>query len=109
MKFKVGDTVKVTSGKEKGKTGTIVKVMPREDTVVVGGINLYVKHIKPYAGKSGDRVTVERALSTAKIAIVNDKGVVDRIGYKMAKDGSRTRVFKKSGTVVPQPKTETKK
>lgn len=109
MKFKVGDTVKVTSGKDKGKVSSIVKVVPKKNTVVVDGANMYVKHVKPYGGRSGDKLSVERALPTAKIAIVNDKGEVDRIGYKVAKDGSKTRVFKKTGAVVPEPKKEAKK
>ncbi len=102
MKFKTGDNVKVTTGKDKGKTGTIVRVIPAKDTVVVEGINKYVKHIRPVGGRTGDRVLVERALSTAKIAILNDKGQPDRIGYKVAKDGTKTRVFKKTGAEVPQ-------
>ena len=109
MKFKVGDTVKVTSGKDKGKVSSIVKVVPKKNTVIVEGTNMYVKHVKPYGDKSGDKLSVERALPTAKIAIVNDKGEVDRIGYKVAKDGSKTRVFKKTGAVVPEPKKEAKK
>lgn len=109
MKFKVGDTVKITSGKDKGRVGTIAKVLPKKDAVIVEGVNMYVKHVKPYAGRSGDKLTVERPLPTAKIAIVNDKDQVDRIGYKVAKDGSKTRVFKKTGKVVPEPKTEAKK
>ncbi|NCN51106.1 MAG: 50S ribosomal protein L24 [Candidatus Pacebacteria bacterium] len=109
MKFKVGDKVKVTSGKDKGKLSSIVKVIPKKNTVVVEGANMYVKHVKPMGGRSGDKLSVERALSTAKIALVNDKGEVDRIGYKVAKDGSKTRVFKKTGAAVPEPKTEAKK
>jgi len=109
MKFKVGDKVKVTSGKDKGKLSSIVKVIPKKNTVVVEGVNMYVKHVKPMGGRSGDKLSVERALSTAKIALVNDKGEVDRIGYKVAKDGSKTRVFKKTGAAVPEPKTEAKK
>ena len=109
MKFKVGDKVKVTSGKDKGKLSSIVKVIPKKNTVVVEGANMYVKHVEPMGGRSGDKLSVERALSTAKIALVNDKGEVDRIGYKVAKDGSKTRVFKKTGAAVPEPKTEAKK
>ncbi len=102
MKFKTGDNVTVTTGKDKGKSGTIVRVVPAKDKVVVEGVNKYVKHVKPMGGRTGDRVLVERALSTAKIAIVNDKGQPDRIGYKIAKDGTKSRVFKKTGAVVPE-------
>lgn len=109
MKFKVGDTVKVTGGKDKGIVSTITRVIPKKDTVVVAGANVYVKHVKPYGGRSGEKVSVERPLPTAKVAVVNDKKEVDRIGYTVGKDGSKTRVFKKTGTAMPEPKTEAKK
>ncbi len=108
MKFKVGDKVLVTAGKDKGKTGTIVKVDPKSERVIVEGVNKYVKHIKPMMGRSGDKVLVERFLSTAKIAILNDKDQADRIGYRVADDGSKVRVFKKTGTMIKENK-ESKK
>ena len=49
-----------------------------------------------------------RPLPTAKVAIINDKGQADRIGYTVAKDGQKTRIFKKTGASVPEPKVETK-
>ena len=101
MKFKVGDKVLVTAGKDKGQKGEIIKVLPRQDRVIVKGLNIYTKHIKPMGERAGDKVRKERPLSTAKIAIINDKGQADRIGYKIAKDGSRQRVFRKTGQAVP--------
>lgn len=111
MKFKVGDSVIVTSGKDKGKKSTITRVLPKLETVVVEGVNLYVKHMKPMGERAGQRVTRERPMATAKIAILNDKGQVDRIGYKINKDGSKDRVYKKTGVVieVKTKKTEKKK
>jgi large subunit ribosomal protein L24 len=109
MKLKVGDTVLVTAGKDKGKTGVITRVLPDKDKVVVGGANKYVRHIKPMSGRAGDRVELERPLPTAKVAVINDKGQPDRVGYRVAKDGSKTRVFKKTGAVVPEPKQTEKK
>ncbi|MEX0895473.1 MAG: 50S ribosomal protein L24 [Patescibacteria group bacterium] len=108
MKFKVGDTVLVTAGKDKGKQGNITKILPAADRVVVSGANLYTKHIKPQQGRSGDKIRVERAMSPAKIAIINDAGKADRIGYAVAKNGEKNRVFKKTGSPVPEPKTEQK-
>ncbi|MBT3249726.1 MAG: 50S ribosomal protein L24 [Candidatus Pacebacteria bacterium] len=101
MKFKVGDKVLVTSGKDKGQKEEIVKVFPTQDKVIVKGANMYSKHIKPIGDKPGDKVRRERPMSVAKIAILNDKGEVDRIGYKVAKDGSKERIFKKTGQPVP--------
>lgn len=102
MKFKVGDTVIITAGKDKGKTGDIISVDALKETVVVGGANMYVKHIKPFNGQAGDKRQKERALPTAKIAILNDKDKPDRIGYVVAKDGTKTRIFKKTGNPVPE-------
>jgi large subunit ribosomal protein L24 len=101
MKFKVGDKVLVTAGKDKGQKEEIVKVFPTQNRVIVKGANMYSKHIKPIGDKPGDKVRRERPLPVAKIAILNDKGEVDRIGYKVAKDGSKERVFKKTGQPVP--------
>lgn len=101
MKFKVGDIVLVTGGKDKGKQGKVLKVLPLLDRVVVEGVNLYVKHIRPYAGRPGDKVRKERALPTANIAIFNpDTKKADRVGYKPAKDGSKVRIFKKTGKAI---------
>lgn len=109
MKFKVGDKVRVTSGKDKGKDGEVVRVLPEKNQVILAGLNMYVKHRRPMAGQAGQKLRLERPLPTAKIAILNDKGQPDRVGYQVAKDGSKTRVFKKSGATVPEAKQETKK
>lgn len=106
MKFKSGDSVIVTAGKDKGLKGTIVKVLPESDSVIVAGANMYTKHVKPMGERSGEIVRRERALSVGKVAIINDKGQVDRIGYQVAKDGSKERIFKKTGKVVPDNTTK---
>ncbi len=106
MKFKVGDEVIITGGKDKGKKASITRVIPAKDKVVVEGINLYTKHVKPMGGQAGDKVVLERPLPTAKIAILNEKGNPDRIGYSVDKKGSKTRVFKKTGAVVPENKKQ---
>ncbi len=108
MKFKLGDLVLVTGGKDKGKQGKILRALPEKNTVVVENVNMYVKHIKPMNGQAGQRVLRPRPLPTAKVAILNGEGKVDRIGYKINKDGSKDRVFKKTGKVVPEVKREKK-
>lgn len=101
MKFRVGDMVIVTAGKEKGKTGKIISVIPDKNKVVLENINIYVKHIKPMNGKEGQRLERPRALPTANIAILNGDNKPDRIGYKVNKDGSKVRMFAKTGKPVP--------
>ncbi len=71
-KFKKGDIVLVTGGKDKGKTGEIMKVIPKDDTVIVKGANMYKRHVKPTQNTKGGMVARERALSTGKISHVQD-------------------------------------
>jgi len=101
MKFLVGDNVIVTAGKDKGKTGKILRVIPEANKVVVENANIYIKHMKPMNGQAGQRLEQSRALPTAKIAILNNENKPDRVGYKINKDGTKERVFKKTGKAVP--------
>lgn len=100
MKFKVGDNVIITSGKDKGQQGKVLRVLPTENKVVVQGVNMYTRHFKPMMGQPGRRERKERALSTAKIAILNpETNKADRIGYKL-EDGKKIRIYKKTGKNV---------
>ena len=74
-KFKKGDNVLITSGKDKGKTGEIIRIIPKHDTVVVKGLNLYKRHVKPTQNTSGGIVSKERPLPTAKISKIEAKKV----------------------------------
>ena len=101
MKFKIGDMVLVTGGKDKGKQGKITKVLPEKDRVVVEGMNMYTKHVKKQGERSGEKIRRERPLPTANVAIINPTTKkADRIGYKVAKDGTKVRIFKKTGKEV---------
>lgn len=101
MKLKKGDTVLVTGGKDKGKKAKILEVLPKVDRVVVEGVNLYTKHIKPMGDRPGERVRRPRPLPTANVAIWNEEiKAPDRIGYKVSKDGSKVRIFRKTGKVI---------
>lgn len=71
-KFKKGDIVLVTAGKDKGKTGEITQVLPKSDSVIVKGANLYKKHVKPTQNTEGGMISRERPLSTGKISHVQD-------------------------------------
>lgn len=71
-KFKKGDVVLVTGGKDKGKSGKIMKVFPKKDTVIVEGANMYKKHVKPTQNTQGGMVSRERPLSTGKISHVEN-------------------------------------
>ncbi len=85
-------------------TAKVTKVLLSAEKVVVEGANQYTRHYKPMNNQPGRKVRKERPLHTASVAIINEKGVRDRIGYTVAKDGTKVRVFRKTGTPVPEPK-----
>ncbi|MBD3279096.1 MAG: 50S ribosomal protein L24 [Candidatus Pacebacteria bacterium] len=104
MKFKVGDKVLVTAGKDKGKKSVITQVLPKKEQVVVKDVNMYVRHVRAVADKPGEKRRLPRPLATAKIAILNDQGEPDRIGYQVDKKGHKTRIYKKTGQVIKNTK-----
>jgi large subunit ribosomal protein L24 len=101
LKLRIGDTVIVNSGVEKGKKGKIVKVLRADNKIVAGGINVRTKHVKPR--KQGEESGIIKIESPINISKVNyfcekcDKGV--RLGT-IVKDGKRIRVCKKCGTEI---------
>lgn len=103
MKFKVKDKVIVTLGKDRGKTGEIVRILPKLNKVVVKDVNVYTKHVKKTQGKAGEIVKLERPLDLSKIAILNDKGQKDRIGY-VVKNGEKNRIYKKTKKIIEEKK-----
>ena len=102
IRLKKGDTVMVRSGKFKGKTGKIVATHPRENKVTVEGINVVKRHLKPNRTQpQGGIIEITKPLWVSKVGIVEPtKKKPSRIGYKIAKDGSKKRVFKSSGKEI---------
>ena len=98
MRIKKGDNVSVLSGNDKGKTGEVLEVMPKADKIVVKGVNIRKKHVKPRkAGEEGGIISVECAIPSSKVNVVCPKcGKVTKIGYTMEKD-EKVRVCKKCG------------
>lgn len=98
MRIKKGDNVSVLSGNDKGKTGEVLEVMPKTDKIVVKGVNIRKKHVKPRkAGEEGGIISVECAIPSSKVNVVCPKcGKVTKIGYTMEKD-EKVRVCKKCG------------
>ncbi len=101
LKLKKGDKVIVTTGKDKGKTGEITTVFPKENKVIVGGVNMVKRHTKPSQESAGGIVSKEMPIHVSNVALVDPKtGKATRVGYKVEKDGHKVRVAKKSGEVV---------
>ncbi|MCI8700054.1 MAG: 50S ribosomal protein L24 [Clostridia bacterium] len=101
MKIKKGDTVQVLSGNDKGKTGEVLEVMPKTQRVVVKGINIRKKHVKPRKqGEQGGIIPVECAVLASKVNVVCPKcGKATRIGYSVEKD-EKVRICKKCGAKI---------
>jgi len=101
MRIKKGDTVQVLSGNDKGKTGEVLEVIPKDSKVVVKGVNVRKKHIKPRKqGEEGGIIPVECAINSAKVNVVCSKcGKATRVEYKIEKD-KKVRICKKCGAVI---------
>lgn len=100
MKFKIGDTVKITAGKDKGRDGKIEKIIPEESKAIVPGVNLYKKHVKGFGDVKGGIYDIPRALGFGKIALICPKcKKVTRVGFKFAGD-EKNRFCKKCGKEI---------
>ena len=101
MKIKKGDTVKVLSGNDKGKTGEVLEVIPKTQKIIVKGINVRKKHVKARKqGEEGGIIPMECAIHSAKVSVVCPKcNKATRIGFEVEKD-EKVRVCKKCGAKI---------
>jgi large subunit ribosomal protein L24 len=101
MKIIKGDTVKVLIGKDKGREGVVVKSMPKTNKVVIKGLNIFKKHVKPSQGQAGGIIEKERPLMVSKVALIcpECKKAV-RVGYQIDKNGEKYRICKKCKAVL---------
>ncbi|MFN3858267.1 MAG: 50S ribosomal protein L24 [Caulobacter sp.] len=99
-KIKKGDRVVVLSGKDKGKTGAVTRVIPKEDRVVVGGLNIVQRHTKPTQGDpQGGIKNKEAPIHVSNVAIVDSNGKATRVGFRMEGD-KKVRFAKTTGEVI---------
>ena len=99
-KIKKGDSVIVLAGKDRGKEGEVVRVMPKDDRLVVRGINLIAKHQKQTQTEQGGIVTREAPIQISNVALKDPStGKPTRVGFKI-EDGKKVRVAKASGEVI---------
>ena len=100
-KIRKGDRVILTTGRDKGKKGEVLKVMTEEGRVLVSGINMIKRHTKQSAREQGGIVTKEAAVHISNVAHVDPKtGEATRVGFKNLADGRKVRFAKKSGEVI---------
>ncbi len=111
MKIHTGDLVLIISGKDKGKQGTVLRVLASKNHVVVEGINMRTRHIKKTTQAAGQRIQYEASLDASKVMIVDPKTKKPtRIGYQIdPKTGTKKRIAKASGEVITKAKTSAKK
>jgi len=102
LHVKTGDTVVVITGKDKGKKGRILAAFPKDNRVLVEGVNLVKKHTKPNPGNpQGGIVTKEAPIHASNVMIADPKsGEATRIGHKTLDNGNKVRYAKKSGEVI---------
>lgn len=100
-KIKKGDKVVVITGRDKGKTGEVMQVLTDEKRLIVQGVNLVKRHTKPSAASQGGILTKEATIHVSNVALSDPKtGKPTRVGFKVADDGKKVRVAKRSGEVV---------
>ena len=102
MHVKNGDTVIVISGKDKGKKGKVLKVLPKESKIIVEGVNMLTKHKKAQGPtQQGGIIHQEGAIDSSKVMYYCDKDKAGvRIGHKFLEDGSKVRICRKCGEIL---------
>ena len=99
-KIKKGDRVILLTGKDKGRTGNVTKVMPKESRVLVSGVNVVMRHTKPSQGDpQGGIKRKEASIHVSNVAIVDSNGKPTRVGFKV-EDGKKVRVAKTTGETI---------
>ena len=100
-KIKKGDKVVILAGRDKGKTGEVLNVLPEDDKVVVSGINVVKRHTRPTQQDPGGIKEKEAAIHVSNVAIADPKtGEATRVGFKTNDDGKKVRFAKSSGEVI---------
>ena len=102
LKIKTGDTVKILSGKDKGKTGKVTRVMPKIGKVVVENVNLHTKFERSKtAGQPGKKITFSGGLPVSKVMLVDpNSGEASRVKFTFLENGTKQRTAKGSGKAV---------
>ncbi|MFV1917274.1 MAG: 50S ribosomal protein L24 [Patescibacteria group bacterium] len=108
-KIRVGDTVKITAGKDKGKEGKVEKIFPKKRSVLIPQVNLYKKHVKGSTGQKGGIYDVPRPLVFSKVALICPKcKKKTRVGFRVL-DTGKVRVCRKCGRELDTKNRKTKK
>jgi len=100
-KIKSGDTVIVLTGRDKGKTGEVIKMMPDDNKALVRGVNMVRRHQRQTQTQEGGIIAKEAPIHLSNIAIADPQdGKATRVGFKVREDGTKVRVAKRSGDLI---------
>jgi large subunit ribosomal protein L24 len=103
LKIKKGDHVIVIAGRDKGKHGEVVEMLPKEQRAIVRGVNVVRRHQKQTAAQEGGIISKEAPIHISNLALEDPKdGKPTRIGFKFLDDGKKVRFAKRSGEVIPE-------
>ena len=103
LKIKKGDHVIVIAGRDKGKHGEVVEMLPKEQRALVRGVNVVRRHQKQTAAQEGGIISKEAPIHISNLALEDPKdGKPTRIGFKFLADGKKVRFAKRSGEVIPE-------
>ena len=105
LKIKKGDRVIVTTGRDKGKQGEVIAVMPKENRALVRGVNVVRRHTRQTAQTQGGIISKEAPIDVSNLAVEDPKdGKPTRIGFRILEDGRKVRFAKRSGELIPERK-----
>ncbi len=100
-KIRKGDTVVVMAGKDKGKQGSVLKVIPAEDRVLVQGVNMVKRHSRGGSGQAPGIIEKEASIHVSNVSLLDPKeGKPTRVTFKVLEGGKKVRVAKRSGEVI---------
>ncbi len=99
-KIKKGDSVVVLAGRDKGRSGEVLQVIPKEDRAVVRGINLVKRHQRQTAQQEAGIVSKEATIHLSNLSLVGSDGKPTRVGFKVLEDGRKVRFAKRSGDLI---------
>ena len=101
QKIRKGDKVVVLSGKDKGRSGEVLSVQPKEDTAIVRGINIVIRHQRQTQAQEGGLIRKEAPIHLSNLAVADPKdGKPTRVGFKVETDGKKVRFAKRSGETI---------
>ena len=101
MKIIKGDKVEIIIGKDKGRSGEVLKVSPKDESIIIKGLNLFKKHLKPTQGQKGGIIEKERAIKASKTMLICPNcGKKIRVAYQIDKNGDKSRFCRKCKSVI---------